>query len=145
MTGVICPYSSVYADDAFNIYRATMHDFVASAFGWDDTIQREGFLKTASPKTCMLCLIGGECAGFILWKKMPEHIHLQLLCVDQQHQSSGYGSMLLGALREVMQNEKLPLLGTILPGNPSWPFYERQGFEATASENGISIRLTNKG
>lgn len=119
-------------DSMFECYCHTMRHHVEIAWGWDETFQRDGFLRSMTLSTSKVIEVQGCFAGFIWLQEMPQEAVLRLICIEPAYQGSGIGTYLIKAA-----TDRHPALRIkVFNSNRAIEFYRRLGFrEVSADEH----------
>jgi N-acetylglutamate synthase-like GNAT family acetyltransferase len=113
----------------FDLFRRTMQHYIDEAWGWDELLQREGFLSSLPIRQFQLLesqeqLIG----GFHVSEKL-DHFLLDMILVEPDHQRQGWGAIMAGEIRRTAEKNQKPVRLSVLKTNPAVDFHYKLGFE----------------
>jgi ribosomal protein S18 acetylase RimI-like enzyme len=116
----------------WRLHRATMKDYVAATWGWDERFQREFFDERFEPKGLRIVVVGGEDAGMIATARRAEAVELVSIRVAPAFQGRGIGAGLVEDVLAQAREEGLRVELSVLKANPrAKELYERLGFEVS--------------
>jgi len=75
-----------------------MGGYIAVTWGWDEQVQREFHTRAFNPDRWQIITLGGRDIGMIDVEYRPGEIYLARIEIHPDHQGSGIGSRLIGAL-----------------------------------------------
>lgn len=127
-------------DWLFELFRATMQNYIDKAWGWDELLQREGFVTTLPAKQFQILECDGEAIASYHLSEKPEHFLIDIILVVPSQQRRGYGSRLLEQIKETSRAARKPIELSVLRTNPAVGFHERLGFQRIQQDE-HSIRM----
>jgi 2-phosphosulfolactate phosphatase len=119
----------------FELKRATMRDYIASAFGgWNERDQRTTFDPDLA-RTAILAVDGRE-AGMVEARLDRDGLYLANIEIGPEHQGRGLGARVMTVLATAAHARGLPLVLQVLKTNPrARGFYERFGLRVTGESS----------
>jgi ribosomal protein S18 acetylase RimI-like enzyme len=116
-------------DFAYSVLRASMREYVAQVWGWDEDFQQARFKLFFDPLTVQIIVYDGEDVG--VFKVLPEddEVVLSQIYILPQYQNRGIGTKLIQSLLKSAHAEGKPVSLRALKVNPVHRLYERLGFE----------------
>jgi ribosomal protein S18 acetylase RimI-like enzyme len=130
------------ADDSefcYSLNKATLGEYVAAIWGWDETDQRAYHANGFDPAGTRIIVVDGEDAGSLTVKRRAAEIYLGRIEILPGGQGRGIGTSLIRGL----QAEGLPVLLDVFVINVrARALYQRLGFREVArpAEHKISVR-----
>ena len=124
-------YRSALAADRdwlFELKKATMRNYIAAVYGWDDDVQRQWFAEKFAPDKIRIIQRDGLAAGLLQVEENPEHLFIAQIEVLPAFQNQGVGSAVIRAVIEDAKRKNKPVLLQVLRPNPARRLYERLGF-----------------
>ena len=121
------------ADYAFlyHLHRATMKDYVAQTWGWDETIQADMFKDRFNPEHSQIIVVDGRDAGVLSMERRSDTLFLANLRILPEEQGHGLGTAIIKAILAQASREDIPVTLQVLKVNPARQLYERLGFVVT--------------
>jgi len=128
------------ADWLYQLFRAAMQRYIDKAWGWDELLQREGFI-TSLPATSFRVLERESApVGSYHLSEKPEVLILDMILVDADHQGRGLGSFMMREIQSRSKELAKPVELSVLKINPARAFHEALGFCQMAEEE-HSVRM----
>lgn len=115
-------------DFLYNLFRATMCEYIAQIWGWDEQWQQEHFTENFDPDTDHVIVLDEKDIGVISIEEKEDEIFLSKIYILPEYQRRGIGTQLINYLLGVAFNSGLPVTLRVLKTNPSKLLYERLGF-----------------
>ena len=113
----------------WSLHVATMKEYVAETWGWDDAVQQRMFHERR--KTLLgvnvICLDGKD-IGWLHVRRESDAIHIDTIAIHPSHQRQGFGTSILHELIAEADRSRLPVRLQFLKVNPVRRLYERLGF-----------------
>ena len=104
------------------------------AVGRFDPIRAKSrFLDNFDPLLTREVLLNDERVGFVVVKEVENHLYLDHLYIDPQHQSKGIGAAVLKQVFDIADASKKAIKLGALKESRSNDFYKSQGFVFTES------------
>ncbi len=116
-------------DWLFDTYKATLKPYVEWAWGWDETFQREGFLKHHPLHEFQVVMFSDQMAGGLHVEEQDTRHFVRMIFLAPAFQNLGLGTRLL-----LSEMRKAHLLGKalhlkVVKINRAKALYERMGFK----------------
>lgn len=129
------------ADDEqwlFQLFRTTMQQHIDAAWGWEELLQREGFVTSLPPRGFWILVFRGETIGsYHLSCKpgtAPDRLVLDMIMVEPAFQNQGFGQLMMSHIQNAGRDAGLPIQLNVLKTNPAVNFHRRSGFTELATE-----------
>lgn len=125
------------ADDEewlFQLFRKTMQPYIAAAWGWEELLQREGFVTSLPARGFQVLEYSGARIGSYHVSRQPGHLLLDMILVEPDCQRQGFGSLMMRHLQEQARSLQLPVHLRVLRTNPAVAFHEQCGFSASGGD-----------
>jgi len=121
------------ADYAFlyHLHRATMKDYVAQTWGWDETIQADMFKDRFNPEHSQIIVVDGRDAGVLSMERRSDMLFLGNIQILPEKQGHGLGTEIIKTILAQASREGIPVTLQVLEVNPARHLYERLGFVVT--------------
>ena len=125
-------------DYLYACYKRTMQQHVELAFGWDESLQRTGFLANARPADCTLLSRNEESIGFV-WVQKSDRWTLRLICIEPEYQGHGIGtSCIRNLIDDARQNSK-ELTLRVFKSNRAIDLYLRLGLRVIGGDEHMHL------
>jgi ribosomal protein S18 acetylase RimI-like enzyme len=112
----------------YDVTAQTMRVHVIAAGGvWEEEPRRRESAEDSVNPGASVIVVGEVDAGILIVERLPNEVHLLMLCLLPSHQGRGIGSSLVSALQREAAARRVPLLLDVLKVNPARRFYERLG------------------
>jgi GNAT superfamily N-acetyltransferase len=112
----------------WELKRATMREYVAAVYGWDDETQRKMFEAKFDPSRIRVVQVDGSDVGLLEVEEREVDFFLGRIEILPAFQNRGIGSAVIGAVAsEARAKDKIVRLQA-LRSNPVRQLYERLGF-----------------
>ncbi|KAB0657397.1 GNAT family N-acetyltransferase [Burkholderia territorii] len=98
---------------------------------FDPKRARERFLASFDPALCRFIEADGIRVGFVLIRPQEDHLYLDHLYIEPEHQRKGIGAAVLREICADADAQRMPIRLGALRGSESNRFYQRHGFEQT--------------
>ncbi len=115
----------------YALHRATMRDYVARTWGWDEAFQRAHFAAHFDPARIEIVVVEGADAGMLAVERRAGELHLANVRIAPEYQGRGLGTAILAAVRAEAARAGLPVTLQVLKVNPARRLYERCGFRVS--------------
>jgi ribosomal protein S18 acetylase RimI-like enzyme len=116
-------------DFAYDVLRASMREYVAQVWGWDEDFQQARFKRSFDPRRVQIIVCDGEDAGVFTAYPEGDAVMLSQIYILPQYQNRGIGTQLIRSLLESVHADGKPVSLRALKVNPVHRLYERLGFE----------------
>lgn len=124
----------------FNLFKSTLQDYIDAAWGWEELLQKEGFVTSLPARGFQILQQGAENIACIHLTDRADHLLLDMIMVEPVQQRQGHGSHLIDwAKRKASETERRIKL-SVLKSNPAVLFHQRHGFE-TVEEDQHSLKM----
>ncbi len=127
-------------DWLFELFRTTMQNYIDKAWGWDELLQREGFVTTLPAKQFQILESNGQAIASFHLSENREHYLLDIILVVPSHPRRGHGSRMLDLMKETSRTTGKPIELSVLKANPAIEFHTRSGFQQIR-EDEHSVRM----
>ena len=124
----------------FQLFKNTMRDYIDAAWGWEELLQKEGFVTSLPARDFKILTQGGKPIGCFHISQKPDHVVLDMIMVQPDYQRQGHGSYLMKLIKQDASSLGKPLRLSVLKSNPAVSFHEQAGF-AVASEDEHSFKM----
>src|SRR5215469_5369378 len=118
------------ADYAFSyqLHRATMKDYVAQTWGWDEAVQEVMFKDRFDPVRSCIIVVDGRDVGILSMERRIDTLFLANLQILPEEQGQGLGTAIIKAILAQAYDEGISVSLQVLKVNPARHLYERLGF-----------------
>ena len=122
-------------DWLYLLFRSTMQQHIANAWGWDERFQKESF-NTSLPAANFQILteFDTKVGGFHLSDK-SDHIALDMILVEPLFQRKGYGFFMMESIKKQASASKKPIKLSVLKTNPAIEFHKACGYVIIDSDS----------
>jgi ribosomal protein S18 acetylase RimI-like enzyme len=115
----------------YDLHVATMKDYVAQTWGWDEAAQREMFAARFHPARSQVIVANGRDVGVLAVEHRPDDWFLANFEIAPVAQGQGLGATIIRDLLATAARDGLPARLQVLKVNPARRLYERLGFAIT--------------
>ena len=116
----------------YHLLKATMQEYVAQVWGWDEQWQQQHFQQNFAPGQEQLIIKDNEKIGVIATEKKGDALFLAKIYILPEYQGQGIGTQLIKAVVDEGFGCGLPVTLQVLKVNRSARrLYERLGFVVT--------------
>jgi ribosomal protein S18 acetylase RimI-like enzyme len=112
----------------YQLKRVTMKDYVAAAFGWDESFQQHLFEEDFDPTGAKIIEIDRQDGGMLQIEEKPDHFYLKRIELLPKFQRQGIGTRLIRSVIDEAGRRNKPVILQVLRVNPAKALYERLGF-----------------
>jgi hypothetical protein len=105
----------------FDLFRASMRDYIDVAWGWDELFQREGFKTNLPGSGFKILSLEGERIGGYHMQKKADHFWL--------------GALMMQDIMSQAIAVDIPVRLSVLINNPAKDFYLKYGFTIYAKDD----------
>ena len=116
-------------DWLFDLFRLTMQNYIDKAWGWDELLQREGFITSLPARNFQILQCENERVGSFHLTEKAEYILLDMILVVPAEQRRGYGRYMMQQVKQRSVSSGRPLRLGVLKTNPAVHFHLASGFE----------------
>jgi len=115
-------------DWLFDLFRLTMQNYIDKAWGWDELLQREGFITSLPARNFQILLSANERVGSFHLTEKADHILLDMILVVPSRQRQGFGRYMMQHAKQKSLSSGRPLRLSVLKTNPAVHFHRAAGF-----------------
>ncbi len=127
----------------FQLFKSTMQDYIDAAWGWEELLQKEGFLTSLPARNFRVLQLGSDKVGCIYLSEKDDHLALEMILVEPTWQRQGYGKQLIDWAKSLATARKQEIRLSVLKTNPAVNFHENNGFDTTAEdEHSLKMQWT---
>jgi ribosomal protein S18 acetylase RimI-like enzyme len=112
----------------YGLLKATMQEYVAQIWGWEEAWQQAYFQEHFDPSQERIVVLEGEDIGVLAIEEREDELFLAKISILPEYQGQGIGTQLIGSLLDRAFGRGLPVTLQVLKGNPARRLYERLGF-----------------
>ena len=127
-------------DWLFDLFRRTMQNYIDKAWGWDELLQREGFITSLPARDFQVLLCDDNRVGSYHLTDKKDHLLLDMILVIPERQHEGFGRFLMERAKEKSRAYNKPLQLSVLKTNPAVQFHLAAGFQLI-EEDSHSFRM----
>ena len=109
------------------LHRATMREYVAQTWGWDEEAQAAMFRERFDPSREQIIVVDREDVGVLRAERRERELFLAELEIAPEYQRRGIGAAIVEELKAEARRAGLPLTLQVLKVNPARRLYERAG------------------
>ncbi|MFT4862771.1 MAG: GNAT superfamily N-acetyltransferase [Pseudohongiellaceae bacterium] len=119
----------------YGLFRSTMKQYIASAWGWDEQFQKESFNTSLSAANFrILTEFDTKIGGYHLSEK-SDHIMLDMILVEPGRQRQGHGLFMMETIQQEARARKKPIQLSVLKTNPAIAFHKACGYITTETDS----------
>lgn len=118
----------------FDLFKATMRDFIDAAWGWEELFQKEGFVTSLPAKNFQVLEYGGVAIGCLHISVKENYLVLDMILVEPEFQRQGFGSQLIALAFSDAKKTGLPIRLSVIKTNPAVAFHKDHGFEVVEED-----------
>jgi GNAT superfamily N-acetyltransferase len=115
----------------YNLFRATMKDYVAQTWGWDEAIQPGMFKDRFDPEHSQIVVVDGRDVGVLSMERRDDVLFIGNIQIMPEQQGHGLGTAIIKTILTQASREGIPVNLQVLKVNPARHLYERLGFVVT--------------
>ncbi len=129
-------------DFLYHLHVATMREYVAAVYGWDDAFQERYFKERFDPPSSCIIVVEGQDVGMVRAVEEEGELFISHIHVLPEYQNRGIGTAVLKDILRGAEERGLPVALRVLRGNPAKRLYQRLGFTAVEeTETHTRMRL----
>jgi ribosomal protein S18 acetylase RimI-like enzyme len=122
------PATSEDYDFLYHLLKATMQEYVAQTWGWNEEWQQAYFRLTFDPAKNQIVVLNDQDIGVLSTEKKESEVFLGSIYILPEYQRRGIGAQLIGSIMTEAFGDGLPVTLRVLKVNPARRLYERLGF-----------------
>lgn len=128
----LIPFQKQELDEAFNLYKSSLHQVIENVFGWNDSFQRNRFETQYKLEWFNWIEMESKRIGYICYFKSEAELHISLLIIFNEFQSKGYGRIIMNKIEQYAfkQNKKVTL-SSFKENVGAVKFYKSMGYLVT--------------
>ncbi len=115
-------------DFLYHLHRATMKDYVAQTWGWDETVQAAMFKERFDPGRSYIVVVDGRDVGVLSMERRIDTLFLGNLQILPEEQGHGLGTAIINTILAQAYDAGISVSLQVLKVNPARHLYERLGF-----------------
>jgi GNAT superfamily N-acetyltransferase len=127
-------------DFLYECYKVTLKTYVEWAWGWDETFQRDSFLKHFPITQFQVVLVDGSDAGGLYVEEQESLRFIRLIYLLPEFQAKGIGRDLIVQEIAKAKEVKKALHLKVVKINPAKSLYDRLGFKLL-EENDVTYHM----
>ncbi|HYJ70204.1 MAG TPA: GNAT family N-acetyltransferase [Nocardioidaceae bacterium] len=136
------PATDADREFCFALHEATLREYVAAIWGWDDATQREFFDRGWDPSVTDIVTRDGHDIGVIKVEERAEVTYLGLIEIHPDHQGGGVGAELIQDLvADAARRGRAVELDVLSVNTRAAAFYRRRGFVEQYRHGDDNIRI----
>ena len=131
-------------DFLYALHVATMKEYVAKTWGWDDAQQEAAYRRNHDPAEIQIITHDGSDIGMISIEEGAEDVFVPHIEISPEYQGRGIGSSILRRIMADAALRQKTVSLRVLRVNPARSLYERLGFkivEETPTHFSMRTRL----
>lgn len=126
----------------FTLFRTTMQHYIDAAWGWEELLQREGFVTSLPTRGFQILEYRGKPIGsYHLSRKFrgksgatEDYLLLDMIIVEPGFQRQGFGQLMMEHVQDTARQAGLAVQLNVLKANPAVGFHQRCGFSVKSSD-----------
>ena len=119
-------------DFLYSLHRATLKEYVARTWGWDEVWQHNHFRQHFNPSACQVIVFQGQDIGVLCVERREAEIFLSRIEMLPGYQRKGIGTtIILEVLDEAKRMGRLVVLEVLKVNSAARRLYEHLGFSVT--------------
>ncbi len=122
---------------------ATMRDYVAAIWGWEDEAQRRMFDEKFDPARIRIIQADGREVGLLDYEERTDDFFIGRIEILPTAQRAGIGSAVIAAILHQAAKKTKNVRLQVLRSNPARRLYERLGF-CVEAETSTHIKMKKK-
>ncbi len=142
------PATDADREFCFALHKASMGDYVAAIWGWDDAVQREFFDRAWDLANTQIVTVADRDVGILKLERRPEAVYIALVEIHPDHQGSGIGSAIVRQVIADADRRGRPVELDVLNVNTrAQALYRQLGFveQYRHGDGDIKIRMRRAG
>lgn len=118
-------------DEAYQLYRDCLFEFIDRAFGWNEAFQQQRF-RSSYPIDSLRWItnVNSQRIGLVSFLNKGQSLHLSLLLLYQAHWGLGLGSLTMKKLESLARASGHKItLSTFRENKGAFAFYQKLGYQ----------------
>ncbi len=118
-------------DEAYQLYRESLFEFIDRAFGWNEAFQQQRF-RSSYPIDSLRWItnVNSQRIGLVSFFRKGQSLHLSLLLLYQAHRGLGLGSLVMKELEGLAEGSGRKItLSTFRENKDAFIFYQNLGYQ----------------
>lgn len=112
----------------FQLFRQTMQQHIDAAWGWEELLQREGFVTSLPARGFQILHSPALSIGSYHLSDKAQILLLDMILVQPEHQGLGYGKLMMEHIKTYARSQDKAVHLRVLKTNPAVSFHEHCGF-----------------
>jgi ribosomal protein S18 acetylase RimI-like enzyme len=133
------------ADNEFcyQLHKATMGDYVAAVWGWDEQVQRRFHSRAFKARRCQIITANGADVGMLAVEYRPDEVYLARIEILPGRQGQGIGTRIINAiLADARRRGQELVLDVLVVNERARALYQRLGLTEVARDGEDGVRIT---
>ena len=122
-------------DWLFELFRHTMQNYIDKAWGWDELLQREGFITSLPARNFQILISADQRVGSYHLTEKSDILLLDMILIAPPFQRQGYGRYLMERIKDRSRASAKPVHLSVLKTNPAVQFHLASGFSMHAEDS----------
>lgn len=118
-------------DFLYRLHTATLKEYVAALWGWDEAAQQRMFRERFEPAARQIVVVDGQDAGDLQVEWREDAAFVARIALAPEFQRRGLGTAILKDILAEAKSRGLPVTLHVLRPNPARNLYARLGFVVT--------------
>jgi N-acetylglutamate synthase-like GNAT family acetyltransferase len=124
----------------FELFRLTMQEYIDAAWGWEERLQREGFVTSLPARGFQILHNCGKRLGCYYLRPNTGSLLLEMILVEPDCQGQGYGRLMMDHIKATARRQQQAVFLRVLKTNPAVAFHRRCGFQqSNADEHSLEM------
>jgi GNAT superfamily N-acetyltransferase len=129
------PATESEKDRIFESYRITVGPYVARAWGWDESFQRNDFWRHHPLEDFKVIEVKNRFGGGLHLVEDESDIYMRMIFLLPEFQGFGIGARIVTDIHDAARNKGKGLRLKVIHCNPAKRLYERLGFIVTEQDD----------
>ena len=130
-------------DFLYALHVATMKEYVAKTWGWDDAFQETVFRKNYVPAQIQIIQYDGKDIGMLSVEERTDNVFLRAIEIHPEYQGKGIGTAIINMILAAGIQKGKPIRLQVLKVNPAKRLYDRLEFSVIEETATHYIMLTS--
>jgi GNAT superfamily N-acetyltransferase len=119
----------------YKLHRATIREYVAKIWGWDENWQQAHFQEKFDPAAAEIIGFDGRDIGVLKLERRADQLFLALIEILPEWQGQGIGTAVILDILAEGERLDLPVTLQVFRNNPACQLYGRLGFTAVGGDD----------